>query len=776
LPKLSDIWRRWFHTSDMTERYIQRDQWTRDVLKLMSYVIGISTILIVFGVLAGVFPLIETIPIYILLLVILIAKWGANHGGWRWARYLPPLLCLFMGIYFTYNNGFSSTAIFYVLGILLAGMLISQVIQRFTLLLSIFSIAYYAIIFRGETILSDLAALLTVSFTLIGVSILQWYYDTRIRSILAERITVNQSLSEEVTRRQVAENGRMDKESQLLRLTENISDLVTEISPEGIIRYASSSYKTILGFPPEILLGTDAFTLVHPDDLSQAMVALKLAAENKSSGKIQIRCMHANGQYVYLELIGSAIRSEVNELEGFVLSGRDISQQKQAEMSVRESENRFRMVIDSIPMGIHFYRLEEDGDLTLTGFNPAADKILGIKHSSLIGKSITEAFPAIKNPVVFDKFRKIAIEGGMWKNGPFKYPVGEKVVYLELLGFWMAPMEVVTMFEDVTERLIAEDALRLSEEKFSKAFITSPDSININRMSDGMYWDINQGFTKLTGYSREDVIGKTSIELNIWNDPADRARLVEGIKNDGVVENLQAKFRAKDGHIIHGLMSASVLEIDHEKWLLNITRDISDRIQYEEELHRSHQMLTEAYDATLQGWVIALEMREHETADHSRRVVDLTIQLVQHFDMDGIDLDLIQRGALLHDIGKMGVPDSILLKPGPLTDDEWAIMRSHPKNAYDMLSQIPYLQPSLDIPFCHHERWNGEGYPRGLKGNEIPLAARIFAVVDVYDALSSNRPYRPAWPHKDVIQYLIENKGRLFDPKVVDAFLRMINS
>ncbi|MBI4316523.1 MAG: HD-GYP domain-containing protein, partial [Chloroflexi bacterium] len=130
-----------------------------------------------------------------------------------------------------------------------------------------------------------------------------------------------------------------------------------------------------------------------------------------------------------------------------------------------------------------------------------------------------------------------------------------------------------------------------------------------------------------------------------------------------------------------------------------------------------------------------------------------------------------RRGALLHDIGKMGVPDSILLKPGPLTDEEWVIMRLHPQLAYDMLSPINYLRSALDIPYCHHEKWDGTGYPRGLKGEQIPLAARPFAVVDVWDALRSDRPYRAAWPEEKVIEHIKAGSGSHFDPQVVEAFL-----
>ena len=134
----------------------------------------------------------------------------------------------------------------------------------------------------------------------------------------------------------------------------------------------------------------------------------------------------------------------------------------------------------------------------------------------------------------------------------------------------------------------------------------------------------------------------------------------------------------------------------------------------------------------------------------------------------------VRRGALLHDIGKMGVPDATLLKPGPLTEEEWGFMRKHPTYAYEMLSPIAYLKPALDIPYCHHEKWDGTGYPRGLKGEEIPLSARAFAIVDVWDALRSDRPYRPGWPEEKVLEHLREQKGKHFDPRVLEAFFQLL--
>lgn len=193
------------------------------------------------------------------------------------------------------------------------------------------------------------------------------------------------------------------------------------------------------------------------------------------------------------------------------------------------------------------------------------------------------------------------------------------------------------------------------------------------------------------------------------------------------------------------------------------------------DLKNSNEELALAYDTTLAGWGKALELRDKETQGHTLNVTELTLNIARKMGVSENDLIHIYRGALLHDIGKMGIPDNILRKPGPLTKDEWKIMRQHPQFASEMLSSIAYLAPAADIPYCHHERWDGSGYPRGLKGEEIPLAARIFSIVDVWDALLTNRPYREAWAREVVLAYIKNESGSRFDPKIVETFIKIID-
>ena len=227
------------------------------------------------------------------------------------------------------------------------------------------------------------------------------------------------------------------------------------------------------------------------------------------------------------------------------------------------------------------------------------------------------------------------------------------------------------------------------------------------------------------------------------------------------------------------VFNRSVLAVDDE-WLeffsvlAGQTAVAIDNSLLFEDLQRSHMELSLAYDATIEGWSRALDLRDKETEGHTQRVTDLSVRLARKLGLSELEIIQIRRGGLLHDIGKMGVPDTILNKPGPLTEDELQVMRRHPQYAYDMLMPISYLRSALSIPFAHHEKWDGSGYPRGMAGMQIPLAARIFSISDVFDALSSDRPYRKAWSKERTLEYLRQQSGRAFDPQIVQVFLSII--
>jgi PAS domain S-box-containing protein len=233
----------------------------------------------------------------------------------------------------------------------------------------------------------------------------------------------------------------------------------------------------------------------------------------------------------------------------------------------------------------------------------------------------------------------------------------------------------------------------------------------------------------------------------------------------GVCEVFQRSAMAKDEEWLRTLETLAgqvALVIDHLKIF--------------EDLQQANTDLLQAYDATIVGWSRAMDLRDEETENHTTRVTELTVRMGEHLGLSGERIIQLRRGALLHDIGKLGIPDGILLKPGKLTDEERANMQRHPRLAFEMLNPIEYLRPALDIPYCHHERWDGSGYPQGLKGEEIPFDARLFMIADVYDALISDRPYRKAWTPERALEHIREESGKHFDPRAVDAFFSLLHT
>ena len=395
---------------------------------------------------------------------------------------------------------------------------------------------------------------------------------------------------------------------------------------------------------------------------------------------------------------------------------------------------------------------------------PTNPNLLYRPAQNLLGKTLNEVFPA-EQAETFLQYIQTALSTRQKVVAEYNLQVNGEELWFSAAISPMMEDTVVWVARDITECKQAEKAVAANEVRIRSLILNSTDVITIHDQN-GVIKFATPSAQRILGYAPEDLIGLNAFELT---HPEDRENL--GKEFASVVERTnpgtwtEYRIRHAEGSWLYiETLGINLLMQPGVEGIVLTSRDVTQRKQIEMELR-------EAYEATIEGWSMALDMRDKETEGHTQRVVKTTLALAKAMGLGESELVHIRRGALLHDIGKMSIPDSILLKPGSLTPEEKAIMQQHPQNAYQMLSHIAYLKPALDIPYCHHERWDGSGYPRGLKGEAIPLSARIFTVVDVYDALTSDRPYRKHLTDGEAIQYIRTQAGQQFDPDVVQVFL-----
>lgn len=563
---------------------------------------------------------------------------------------------------------------------------------------------------------------------------------------------------------------------------------IFRVAPTGIgvvnnrvLVYVNPKICEMVGYSQDELIGQSA-RILYPTQEEFDFVGrekYKQIAE-KDFGVVETIWKCKDGSFINIILASTPI--DLKDLsKGVTFTALDITDRKNSEKALQESEEKFRKIFEASKIGIS--TIDQNG--RFTSCNPSLLYMLGYdldEFTKLTFRDIShpddfQINQQLHQELLDGKRDYFTIEKrNRHKDGHFVWgqltsvlvrDSNQKLIY------------VMGMFEDISQRKEAEVALH-EQEKFIRTvidkvpvgiFVVNKEGI-INYLNpagqdiwQGVHYVDVDGLSDYQGWRLSDG---SKVEAHEWGS-------AKALKGQTTLDE-EIEIEAFDG--TRKIISNSGIPIYDDNGEINgavaILQNITERKKTEKALIQSSDDLIEAYNATLQGWSHALELREHETAGHSQRVVDLTIQMAHRFGYKDDDIRHVQRGALLHDIGKMGIPDSILLKPGPLSDEEWIVMKKHPVFAKQLLSNIPYLAPALEIPYYHHERWDGTGYPMGLKGKSIPLSARIFAVVDVWDALSSDRPYRKGWPETKIIKYLKDKSGELLDPEIVKEFLKLL--
>jgi PAS domain S-box-containing protein len=490
-----------------------------------------------------------------------------------------------------------------------------------------------------------------------------------------------------------------------------------------------------------------------------------------------------------------------------------------AEQALRKSEALYRTLIDTSPDAV----LVTDLDTHILVANPRAGKLLGAESAGeLIGKRWLDSFAPIQARFLHQTLGTLRSAGRVDSvEIDLTQPDGPNItaeLYGSLLPGSGGPADAILfVLRDVTEHKKDERQIRQQLEKLaalrtidaaitasldlrvmlmvildeltSQLHVDAADILLLNPVSQTLRYSTGRGFRSPRqkdaylplnrGNAGRAALERRVLFLPHWSPEQDESSRGETLRAEGFVTYIAAPLVSKG-------QTKGILEIFHRaplepdpawiSYLETVAEQAAiaiDNAMLFEDLQRTNLELTMAYDATIEGWSRALDLRDRETEGHTQRVTENTLRLARSMGMPEAELIHARRGCLLHDIGKMGIPDRILLKPGPLLPDELEIMRQHPTFAFDWLSSIAFLRPTLDIPYCHHERWNGDGYPRRLKGEQIPLAARIFAVVDIWDALRSDRPYRVAWPEPQIRDYLKSLGGEYFDPQILQSFMDM---
>lgn len=760
--------------------------------------------------------------------------------------------------------------------------------------------------------------------------------------IKLERVEFNdhpavQFIARDITARKSTEEKLTQTEEKYRTVFESAPIGIYKMTLDGHFMMVNPTFARIFGYadPTQMVNSEEALGIAIYPDVKVRAAAVEKTLQSSDFVRLNGQYRRKDGVLITGDLFSRAVRDangSVSHLEGFF---QDVTERRRVEEALKVTQFVMDHAADAIVL--------TDAQGKLVYYNDAACSSLGYNRSEMAALSVFDIEPHLSSDGWANHWAKIKQEGSIalltdqrTKDGKL-LPVEVTANYLQ---YQDREFNCISA-RNIAERRLVEDRLRSSEEKFSKAFHSSPNMMIIHTLREGRIQEANQAFYAVTGFSRDECVGKTFYDLGLFSSKEETRKIRSLLESSGTCRNAEITLTLKNGRLMTGLVSAEMLTLAGENCVLSEVSDVTElkhteeqlqrqvqrmaslralemsitasvdlrltlqvlleqvvgqlpiqaadvlllnshtqhlefaaesgfhaskrrymalplgeglagqaalerrlitvlstpgndryesRIPYEDEnfvayfgipliargrvkgvlelyarnpvssepdwlgylealagqaaiaidnaslfedQQRANTKLVKAYDDTIEGWARALDLRDSATEGHSRRVAALTVRLATALGIRGEDLVHIRRGALLHDIGKMGIPDAILLKNGPFTPEEWEIMRMHPVYAYELLSPIEFLRPAVDIPYCHHERWDGKGYPRGLKAEQIPLSARIFAVVDVWDSLRTNRPYREAWPKDQVINYLRQQANVHLDATVVETFLNL---
>jgi PAS domain S-box-containing protein len=630
----------------------------------------------------------------------------------------------------------------------------------------------------------------------------------------------------DITERKQAEDVLQEAEEKYRNLVERLTQVIytSELGTNGVWAYVSPQIEQLLGYTPQEWLADSAlwYQQVHPEDRDKQLLLEDEAYINNEAFEGEYRILTRAGNWIWVQDSGHILPSQSEGppiVQGVLM---DITERKRAEEDLSLSKTQLLANLEYTPnVAVQWY--DKDGHVLY--WNPASESMYGWKSIDVIGKKLDQLIYTPKEQAEFmDILAEVQATGEPF--GPYEAQIRrhDNTTGWVLATTFSIPMNdeqigFVGMNVDITERKQAEEQYQkqlrrlnalhtvdmainsganieiilevLLNQALSQLNADAADVLLYNQTAQILELGAERGFRSNIAHPSHQRLGdfhagqiinqRSTLHIQNMMETGKHLKRTPMLAGESFIDYVGVPLIAK-GQIKGVLeiyqrspLDANVEWFNFLEVLAGQAAIAIDNSQLLQGLQKSTMEIILAYDATIEGWSHAMDLRDKETEGHTQRVTAMTLQLAQALSIRETDIIHIQRGGLLHDIGKIGVPDGILLKHDKLTDEEWEIMRQHPTYAFNMLAPISYLKNAIDIPYCHHEKWDGTGYPRGLKGEQIPLSARIFAVADVWDALTSDRPYRKAWSKEQTVEYIKEQSGSQFDPQIVEVFLKMIS-
>ena len=581
-------------------------------------------------------------------------------------------------------------------------------------------------------------------------------------------------LVRDITERKRAEALLLENEQHYRTMFENTGTSMILIEEDMTISMANREFARNSGYSIDEINGRMKWTeIVHPDDLRRMVEQHRLRRESQGSALpgYELRYITKTGDLrdalLSIQLIPGTKKS--------VASVIDITDRKQMEKKLMNSEEKFRTLAESSPFAIMVHQ----GDYWIYA-NRAAVEISGYTEEELYSMRFWDfVHPDHKNmgkQIGLDRQQGKVVPRDyelkiITKNGAKKWVslTGNKIQYED------KPTALISVI-DITERKQAEKELHKSEEKYRSLVENAREGI-FQSTAEGHHITVNQAFANILGYeSPEEVIATiTDISHQVYVHPDDRIKILQIIEKEGSVKGYEAEFYKKDGSKtwVSINMHAVRDEEGHLLYYQGIDQDVTEKKNMETERQQNIERLKKSLGATINAMAVTVETRDPYTAGHQRRVADLALAISVEMNLKREQIDSIRMASMIHDIGKISIPSEILSKPSKLTNLEFNLIKTHSQSGYDILKDIEFPWPLADFVLQHHERMNGSGYPRNLKGDEIFLEALIMAVADVVEAMASYRPYRPALGIELALEEIEKNKGILYDDAVVNACLKL---